>query len=326
MPSTGPELLSAANRPPVQVAVGVLADAAGRVLLSRRAADSHQGGLWEFPGGKREPGESLQQALARELDEELGVRVERSRPLIRVLHHYPGRSVLLDVHRVSAWSGRPQGREGQPLRWVDPEAMSEFEFPAADRPIISALRLPEHYLITGPDPSQAVAFLQRLERALERGIRLVQLRAPGLKAASYRALGRDALACCRSFGARLLLNAEPELALALGADGAHLNSRRLALAQARLLPSELWIAASCHTPEQLARAEALGLDFVVLSPVRATPSHPGAQPLGWERFRTLVEPAALPVFALGGMRHSDLALAQQSGAQGIAAIGALWGE
>ena len=77
MPSTGPELLSAADKPPIEVAVGVLEDEVGRVLLSRRAEGSHQGGLWEFPGGKREPGESLLQALARELDEELGVRVER---------------------------------------------------------------------------------------------------------------------------------------------------------------------------------------------------------------------------------------------------------
>jgi 8-oxo-dGTP diphosphatase len=303
----------------------VLADEAGRVLISRRSPDSHQGGLWEFPGGKREPGESLQQALARELDEELGVRVDRTRPLIRVLHHYPGRSVLLDVHRVCGWSGEPQGREGQPLRWVDPEAIGELPFPAADRPIVSALRLPDHYLITGPDPRQAGVFLRRLELAVERGgIRLVQLRAPGLNAASYRALAREAVACCRASGARLLVNAEPDLALALGADGAHLNSRRLALAQARPLSRDLWVAASCHTAEQLARAQALGLDFALLSPVRATASHPGARPLGWHRFRALVDPAVLPVYALGGMRRSDLEQAQQAGGQGIAAIGALW--
>ena len=211
------------------------------------------------------------------MDEELGVRVERSRPLIRVLHHYPGRSVLLDVHRVWAWSGCPQAREGQPLRWVDPESMGELAFPAADRPIISALRLPEHYLITGPDPRDAEVFLRRLERALERGIRLVQLRAPGLKAASYRALAREALACCRSSGARLLLNAEPELALALGADGAHLNSRRLPLIQARPLPADRWVAASCHNAEELARAQALGLNAMILAmslnDIEAQPAH-----------------------------------------------------
>ena len=310
---------------PVQVAVGVLGDAAGRVLIARRAADSHQGGLWEFPGGKLEPGETLQQALDRELHEELGVRVLATEPLIRVLHHYPGRSVLLDVHRVLAWSGEPSAREGQPLRWVCPATMTGLNFPAADHPIINALRLPDRYLITGENPREPAQFLDRLDLALEAGIRLVQFRAPSLGAAAYRALAGELVARCRSRGAQVLFNTGLDLALELGGDGIHLTSRQLMELRERPLPSGQWVAASCHQRAELRRARELRVDFVVLSPVKATRTHPQAQPLGWDGFGGLARDLGLPVYALGGMRPDDLPQCRLAGGQGIAAIGGLWG-
>ncbi|MBA1330850.1 thiamine monophosphate synthase, partial [Candidatus Endoriftia persephone str. Guaymas] len=104
-----------------------------RVLISKRHEHLHQGGLWEFPGGKLEPGESVEAALRRELYEELGIRISRFEPLIRVTHHYAECSVLLDVYRVFSYQGEPRGMEGQPLNWVLPEAMELALFPAADR-------------------------------------------------------------------------------------------------------------------------------------------------------------------------------------------------
>jgi len=310
---------------PIQVAVGVLGDAAGHVLVSRRAEGTHEGGLWEFPGGKLEPGESLQQALDRELHEELGVRVLASEPLIRVLHHYPGRSVLLDVHRVLRWSGEPRALEGQPLRWVSPLAMAGLEFPAADRPIINALRLPDRYMITGEDPQDPNQFLSRLDQGLSRGIRLVQFRAPGLPAAAYRALAREVQACCHSRGAQVLFNTELGVALELGGDGIHLTSRQLNELRERPVPSRRWLAASCHRRLELEQARDLGVDFVVLSPVKPTRTHPQARPMGWEAFRTLAGGAGVPVYALGGMTPADLPESRRAGGQGIAAIGGLWG-
>ena len=100
----------------VHVAVAVIQDALGRVLLSRRPEQVHQGGLWEFPGGKLEQGESLSHALRREILEELGLQVMDHQPLIAITHHYPDRSVLLDVHRVTEYLGEPHGLEDQPLR------------------------------------------------------------------------------------------------------------------------------------------------------------------------------------------------------------------
>jgi len=310
---------------PIQVAVGVLGDTAGRVLISRRAEGAHQGGLWEFPGGKLEAGETLCQALDRELREELGVRVLASEPLIQVLHHYPGRSILLDVHRVVRWSGEPQALEGQPLRWVAPAAMTGLEFPAADRPIISALRLPDRYMITGEDPQDPSRFLRRLDQTLSGGIRLVQFRAPTLPPASYRALAGEVQALCHAQGAQVLLNTKLALALELGGDGIHLTSRQLMQLRERPLPTGKWLAASCHERTELERARDLGVDFVVLSPVKPTRTHPRAQPMGWERFRVLASAAGVPVYALGGMTPADLPESRRAGGHGIAAIGGLWG-
>ena len=123
----------------LHVAVGVLTDAAGRILLARRPAELHQGGLWEFPGGKVEPGETVAQALGRELKEELGISVEASSPLLEVRHDYGDRQVFLDVHRVTSWRGEPRGVEGQPLAWTLPSSLSDFDFPKGNVAIVEKL-------------------------------------------------------------------------------------------------------------------------------------------------------------------------------------------
>jgi 8-oxo-dGTP diphosphatase len=125
----------------VHVAVGVIAATSGAaVLLSLRHPDSHQGGLWEFPGGKVESGESLREALDRELYEELGIRIGAVEALLEVRHDYGDKQVLLDVWVVKGFRGDPVGREGQELRWVSLEALSELEFPAANTAIVQALQ------------------------------------------------------------------------------------------------------------------------------------------------------------------------------------------
>lgn len=303
----------------MHVAVAVIVDRRRRVLLSRRPAHVHQGGLWEFPGGKCEAGEDARQALLREVHEELGLRVQAARPLIRVPYRYPDKSVLLDVWRVEAFSGRARGREGQPLEWVPLARLHERSLPAANRAIVTALRLPDRYLIT-PEPVAETPFLHGLDASLQAGVRLVQLRAGGLL---RPALAAEAVALCRRFGARVLINADAGLARETGADGVHLKSSQLNTAR-RPLPEPALVGASCHNARELAAAQALGADFAVLSPLRATPSHPQANPIGWACFAALTGQAALPVYALGGLGPDDIDTAQRHGGQGIAAIRGLW--
>ncbi|MGD2056515.1 MAG: Nudix family hydrolase [Gammaproteobacteria bacterium] len=307
------------------IAVAVIVDELRRVLISRRPAHVHQGDLWEFPGGKLEPGESVQSALRREVQEELGISVLSARPLIRIHHDYPDRRVLLDVWRVARFAGSPHGREGQPVVWAAPDELADYRFPAANSPIIRATTLPARYLITPSPGKDETEFLAHLARSVDRGISLVQLRVRHLALSRYRILAKQVLSVCQSADARLLLNCDPLLAVELGAHGVHLNSERLMQMRERPLDDQYLVAGSCHSAEQLRHACDIGLDFVVLSPVLETRSHPGAATLGFEGLRALTELANLPVYALGGMREQDLGRAFESGAQGIAAIRGLWG-
>jgi len=312
--------------PPIEVAVAVIQDNFGRILLTKRPEHVHQGGLWEFPGGKLEAGESVAQALRREIAEELGVDILAHQPLIRLTHHYSDKSVTLDVHRVLDFHGSPSGMEGQPLKWVTLEALPQCAMPRADKPIVNALRLPEQYLITGPDPHQRSDFLKKFDAVLSSGFPLIQLRAPTLDAGAFRLLAEEVLSRRRGSDSKVLLNCAPALALKLNADGVHLNSERLHLFSSRPLPKDKWLAASCHSLAQLQQAAKIDVDFVVLSPVCATRSHPSAVPLGWRNFINLVNDSPFPVFALGGLAPADIEQCRRSGAQGMAAIGSLWPE
>jgi len=312
------------KRDTVHVAAGVITDQQGRILLTRRSEDAHQGGLWEFPGGKCEAGESVYQALVRELDEELGIRVDSARPLISIKHDYQDRSVCLDVWKILRYSGEPDGQEGQPLQWLAEDALPTLDMPEADTPVINAIRLSSEYLIT-PGPEQGTeVFLQHLDRVLQQGISLVQLRAPKLNEQAYEELAQQVVPLCHRYNARVLLNRRHDLVESLGADGVHISSQQLQTIATRPLAESLLVAASCHHQEDLNKAEKIGADFCVLSPVKATSSHPETTPLGWQNFSQLVQECRMPVFALGGMERNDVEQAHRSGAQGVAAISGLW--
>lgn len=309
----------------VHVVAGVMTKNA-EILVARRPQHLHQGGLWEFPGGKVERGEYPEQALRRELFEELGISVTAARPLIRVHHQYSDKTVLLDVWQVTDWQGEAHGVEGQAVQWCSPEILATKEFPAANYPILKALNLPTFYLIT-PEPEKPndKHFFYQLDRILDRGeIVLLQLRAKRFPNKELCECAERTLKVCEKYHARLLLNAAPELAISVGTDGAHLNSQLLHTLSQRPLAKKLLLAASCHHEKDIECANQIDCDFIVLSPLHRTKSHPEAVPLGWQRFFHLTERAKCPVFALGGMQLSELNQVFSHGGHGIAAIRALW--
>jgi len=299
------------------VAVGVIKDDDGNILISLRHDAAHQGGLWEFPGGKVEPGESVEQALARELKEELDISVHELSPLIQIKHHYSDLNVLLDVWTVSHFSGKAIGCEGQQIKWVYAEQLTDYSFPEANIPIITAARLPAEYAIL--NAGNTADLLTDLKQLLAKDIKLIQARIKTLTATEAAYFIKQALPLCIAKGARLLINSAVENARQLKTDGLHLTSTDL-LALQHKPEGYSWVAASCHNQQQLKHAEKIALDFVVLSPVLATKTHPEAEPLGWEAFKLLVETVNIPVYALGGMQKIYCQKAQSLGAQGIAGI------
>ncbi len=307
----------------LHVVAAAIRDAAGNILLAQRPAHKHQGGKWEFPGGKVESGEIPLQALSRELDEELGIQLQQAQPLIKIRHMYSELAVLLDVWEVTAFSGIAHGREGQSVAWFNAERLPALEFPPANYPIITAVRLPARCLIT-PEPQDTADFLQQLAIRLQAGIRLVVFRAKLLAADDYVALAGEVIALAHGFGAKVMLNSSP-LMLAQ-ADGLHLTSTQLWRGGGGVFPRRegQWLSASCHDARELQRAADLGVDFAFLSPVLPTLSHPGAAHLGWESFAALVENVNFPVYALGGMTPDHVTNARQHGGQGIAAIRGVW--
>ncbi|HEY0337882.1 MAG TPA: Nudix family hydrolase [Burkholderiales bacterium] len=308
----------------IEVAAAVLQRADGSFLLAQRPTGKVYAGYWEFPGGKIEHGETAAEALSRELHEELGVDIVRAYPWITRDYDYEHAAVRLRFYRVNEWSGDLHGRENQQFAWQQPGALSVSPLLPANGPILSALALPTRYGISNAAEIGVQTFLHRLERALQSGLRLVQIREKTLTAAARCELAKRTLELARRHAACVLINGEEDLAKDLGAHGVHLTAAHLM--ETRERPRFRVVAASCHNEVELARAHQLGLDFVVLGPVHETPSHPGAATLGWDRFATLLADYPLPVYAVGGLRERDLQDAWKAGAHGIAAIRSSWSE
>lgn len=313
---------TAPPKAPVDVAVGVLVRADGHVLLAQRPEGKPYAGWWEFPGGKLEAGETVEAALARELEEELGLVIGPAYPWVTVGYVYPHATVRLHFCRCFAWQGEPESRERQAFAWSDPAQCTQSPLLPATVPAIKWLQLPDEYAISAAGALGVEPFLDRLAARLAGGLRLVQLREPTLSGSAFEDLFVRALALTRSHGARLLVNSGHPRGYWTRADGVHLRAAdAAALAQRPELP---WVGVSCHTKDEVAHAGALGADFAVLGAVRQTATHPGQPAIGWDGFRERVQGNPIPVYALGGLSKADGWTALAAGAHGVAAVRAAW--
>ncbi len=305
-----------------RVAAAVILRADGSVLLAQRPPGKPYAGYWEFPGGKLEPGETPRHALDRELAEELGLAVRRASPWIVQEFVYPHAHVELHFFRVFAFDGEPHGHDGQAFRWQRPGAFDVAPLLPANTRVLAALALPPVMGITCAEDLGEDAFLERAARALDRGLGLVQLREKAWPAARVDAFASRLVPLVRSRGARIVVNGSEGDAHRLGADGLHRTAAALAPPTRR--PEGMIVGASIHTPDEHSRAEALGVDYAVVGPVRATPTHPGAAPLAWDGFERAIAETRVPVYALGGLSSADLDAARDRGAHGIAMRRGAW--
>ncbi|HRL21172.1 Nudix family hydrolase [Alcaligenes sp. SDU_A2] len=326
------------SKPCIEVAVGVLLQADGKVLLGSRPADKPWPGWWELPGGKIEPGEDVLQALVRELREELDITVTQAQPWVTYTHEYPKNFVKLYFCLVRGWEGTPRSMEGQELAWVDPAGpLSVGPVLPATEPPLKWLQLPERYLITQiQEPARLAGYLQQLEHALQQGVALVQFREPEWAARadaefSLHQAFLQVVNLCHRYRARCLVNSVHPESWWDHADGVHLRSvdaQALAERHHDTLTSvpalkQGLIGVSAHQAADIDVARRLQADFLVLGHVLDTPSHPGQPGMGWAHFSELAGLAGRPVYAIGGQSAQTLPIARQHGAHGIAGIRAL---
>lgn len=312
----------------INVAVGILLKPNGDYLLASRPNGKGWAGWWEFPGGKLEQHETAEQALARELFEELGITPRTINPWVHKHYHYPAthdakeKTVRLHFFLVTEWQGEPHAKEGQQLAWQAWRSPVASPVLPANAPIMHALSLPSVYAISAVEKMGESAFMLALQRQLDAGLSLLQVREKSLERTLLMRISEKILALCQAYGCRCLLNDDPNVAQQLGFDGVHLSALRLMNLSSK--PKQLMTGASCHTISELEHAQTLSLDFVVFSPVLETTSHPEIDGMGWARFGEMIQGIEIPVYALGGMQREYLPLAWQHGARGVALLSGAW--
>ncbi len=306
----------------IHAVVAVLKRRDGWVLLAERPAGKAWAGWWEFPGGKIEAGESALEALRREIQEELGIEVTAAHPWIIRTFSYPEKTVKLHFYIVTKWQGEPQSVEGQKLSWQDPANLKVTPMLPANLPVIAALALPDVVAITNLAELGETLFFTQLHMALANGLKLIQIREKHLCAVALKDFAQQVIALAKPYAAQVLINGDMSLVREVGAAGVHLSSQALMQLQAK--PKDLICTASCHNLQELDHAQHLMLDFVLLSPVKLTLSHPDTNALGWQQFNEMLNNYMLPVYALGGMDWDDKFTAWQYGARGIAMQRAVW--
>ena len=304
------------------VAVAIITRPDGCFLLARRPEGKPYAGYWEFPGGKVEPNERVADALARELKEELGIIVTHAYPWVTQVFTYPHAKVKLHFYRVTAWQGEPHPHEGQIFSWERAESVGVTPVLPANGPILRGLSLPPVMGVSQATELGIKPFLAKLDMALQRGLRLIQLREKQMPDAELIGLAQHVAEAARAYGARVLLNGDVNLVAQTGVDGVHLSAQQLMRTDQR--PEVAWCGASCHTRHEMDHAAQLQLDYVVLGTVLPTATHPGEKTLGWERVAELAQDYPLPIYTIGGMRPKDLETAWQHGAHGIAMLRGAW--
>ncbi len=312
------------NQNYTHVAIGIIQNSKQQVLVSRRKAESHLGGLLEFPGGKVEKNESPTDALKRELFEELNIDVLDITPLIQIPYSYPNRNVLLDTFLVNEYHGNIIANEKQAIMWESVYSLDVKQFPVANIGILNALKLPTLFAVT-PDFSEDVDFISHFVEVISNSkIEIIQLRSHSLNDQEYAALLDKCVRLCNKTKVKLIANRIGKIVKQPGADGIHLTSKKLLSTQTRPLSKEYLVGASCHNLQEIEHANKLGLDYIFIGPVIEKQQDISMKTLGMDGFSELTLSSQIPSYAIGGLQFDDVEKSILNGGQGVAAIRAIW--
>ncbi len=302
----------------IRAVVGVLRKKNNEILIAQRRKSQFMGGFWELPGGKIEAGETPEQALNRELNEELGVRVERLNLHQTMVYSYADRVVELSIYNVNQSQNTPLGIEGQAIAWVKVADLNNYQLLPTMRAFINSITLPNKYWITPSNNHQSDEWMGKFKQKLKQDIHLIQLRSKNRLDSNFIT---ELYNQCQQNNIKLLLNTTNK-SFNETCDGWHLTSAEISKLNKRPCAKNKLLGASTHNLTEALKAQKVGADFVVISPIQATQTHPNTIPIGWNAAKEVVDKLNIPVYLLGGMAEKDLAKTLQLGAQGIAGVSA----
>lgn len=303
----------------IRAVVGVLRNENQEILIAKRRKDQFMPELWELPGGKIEANESPKQAIVRELKEELGIKVEQLNLHQTMMHEYENRIVQLSIYNIHQYRNTPAGIEGQAIAWTKVNDLNNYKLLPTMKAFISSITLPDRYWITPSDNHQSDEWMEKFEQKLTQNIKLIQLRS---KTALSSAFITELYNKCRQNNTKLLLNTVNKTFDEIYCNGWHLSANEMLKLNKRPCTDDKLLGASTHNLKEALQAQIIGADFVVISPIQSTQTHPDTTPIGWDYAKQVVDKLNIPVYFLGGMGEKELAKTLKSGAQGIAGVSA----
>ena len=299
----------------IEVVVGIIHNSNNEVFIAKRQKNQFMSDYWELPGGKVEPGEDHVNAIKRELFEETGITVKNCKLVQKIQHIYPEKTINLSVYSIDDYLGGPVGLEGQEITWSSADKLKNFKLLPTMWRIIHKFSLPKFYWIT-PDNHQSDKVFNECKKRLSNGIKFIQLRSKTSLDTTYI---EKIYRLCRENQAKLILNT-PNKTFNETCDGWHLSSLELMSLKERPVIEEKLIGASTHGIDEALHAENISADYISLSPIEKTLTHPNSIPLGWKDASDIIGKCNLPVFLLGGMNKELVEKALSIGAQGVAGI------
>jgi 8-oxo-dGTP diphosphatase len=303
----------------IRAVVGVLRNESGQILIAKRQNHQFMAGFWELPGGKIECNESTEQTIIRELNEELGVKVNTLSLHQTMQHTYADRMVELCIYNIDQYQNIPLGIEGQQIAWVSIQDLRNYQLLPTMKAFINSITLPNKYWITPSSNHQSEGWMEKFDEKMTQDISLIQLRSKITIDVDFIAELHDK---CKQHSIKLLINTIDKSFDEPHCDGWHITTGEMSKLNKRPCDEDKLLGASTHNLEEALKAQEIGADFVVISPVQATQTHPDTIPIGWEKAKEVVDKLNIPVYFLGGMGSDDLDGTLKLGAQGIAGVSA----
>ena len=276
----------------IKAVVGVLRNDSEQILIAKRQDHQFMAGFWELPGGKTEGDENTKQTLIRELGEELGIKVNDLSLHQTMQHTYTDRVVELTIYNIDEYQNTPTGMEGQQIAWSSIQNLCNYQLLPTMKAFIDSVTLPNKYWITPSSNHQSNDWMEKFDKKMTQDISLIQLR-------SKVELDSDFIAelhnKCKQNNVKLLLNTPNKSFNETYCDGWHITTGEMLKLNKRPCDESKLLGASTHNLNEALKAQAIGADFIVISPVQATQTHPDTVPIGWGAAQEVVNKLNIPV-------------------------------